>query len=66
MNKPKVFLGINENFTPIEPAILGTQTFNILSDLISALNTFSSDLKLYKTQGEGVTNPIINSSGLGG
>jgi hypothetical protein len=62
LNSPKVFLGINENFTPIEPAILGTQTFNILSDLISALNTFSSDLKLYKTQGEGVTNPIINSS----
>jgi hypothetical protein len=62
LNSPKVFLGINENNTPTEPVLLGKQTFTLLSDLISALNEFSSDLKLYTTQGEGVSNPIINSS----
>ena len=62
LNSPKVFLGINENVTPTEPALLGKQTYQLLSDLISSLNEFSSDLKLYKTQGEGVSNPILNSS----
>jgi hypothetical protein len=62
LNSPKVFLGINENNTPTEPVLLGKQTFTLLSDLLSALNQFSSDLKLYKTQGEGMVNPIINSS----
>jgi hypothetical protein len=62
LNSPKVFLGINENFTPKEPVLLGKQTFTLLSDLISALNEFSSDLKLYTTQGEGISNPVINSS----
>jgi hypothetical protein len=62
LNSPKVFLGINENSTPKEPVLLGKQTFTLLSDLISALNEFSSDIKLYKTQGEGISNPIINSS----
>jgi hypothetical protein len=62
LNSPKVFLGINENSTPKEPALLGKQTFTLLSDLISALNTFSSDIKSYTTQGEGVSNPVINSS----
>jgi hypothetical protein len=62
LNSPKLFLGINENFTPTEPVLLGTQTFNLLSDLILALNQFSSDIKLYKTQGRGIANPVINSS----
>jgi hypothetical protein len=62
LNSPKVFLGINENNTPTEPVLLGKQTFTLLSDLISALNEFSSDLKLYTTQGEGISNPVINSS----
>jgi hypothetical protein len=62
LNSPKVFLGINENTTPTEPVLLGKQTYQLLSDLISSLNEFSSDLKLYKTQGEGVSNPILNSS----
>lgn len=62
LNSPKIFLGINDNSTPTEPVLLGKQTFQLLSDLISALNEFSSDLKLYTTQGEGITNPVINSS----
>ena len=62
LNSPKIFLGVNDNNTPTEPALLGKQTFQLLSDLISALNEFSSDLKLYTTQGEGITNPVINSS----
>ncbi len=62
LNSPKIFLGNNENATPTEPVLLGKQTFQLLSDLISALNEFSSDIKSYKTMGEGVTNPIINSS----
>ncbi len=62
LNSPKVFLGTNENSTPKEPVLLGKQTIDLLSDLLSALNQFSSDIKLYTTQGEGVTNPIINSS----
>jgi hypothetical protein len=62
LNSPKIFLGNNENSTPKEPVLLGKQTFTLLSDLISALNEFSSDIKLYTTQGEGVSNPIINSS----
>jgi hypothetical protein len=62
LNSPKIFLGNNNNFTPTEPVLLGKQTFTLLSDLISALNTFSSDIKSYTTQGEGVSNPVINSS----
>ncbi len=62
LNSPKIFLGNNTNSTPTEPVLLGKQTITLLSDLISALNEFSSDIKLYKTQGEGVTNPVINSS----
>jgi len=62
LNSPKIFLGNNENSTPKEPVLLGKQTYQLLSDLISALNEFSSDIKLYTTQGEGVSNPVINSS----
>ena len=62
LDSPKIFLGNNNNSTPTEPVLLGKQTITLLSDLLSALNEFSSDIKLYKTQGEGVSNPIINSS----
>jgi hypothetical protein len=62
LNSPKIFLGINEESTPTEPVLLGKKTITLLSDLILALSEFSSDIKLYTTQGEGVTNPIINSS----
>jgi len=45
-NSPKIFLGLNSNGkTPTEPALLGSKTVDLLSELILTLNKFASNIR---------------------
>ena len=64
LNSPRNFIGTKPDGTlPTEPLLLGNQTINLLSDLMSALSEFGSDLTSAITPSPGSPMVDLNVAG---
>jgi hypothetical protein len=58
MNSPYIFMGLNNQQLPTEPAMLGISTLNLLSNILEALSQFSINLSVAISTAEG--SPILD------